>query len=92
MVAIHFDKTGFGGADMKEKKREHHIYDNSEAGERRYQQKLKTDQIIYQAFLSSVSQFFCVPFCPYDFPVTPQTISFAGQPEDNRNKETKKNK
>ena len=80
---------------MKKKKIEHHVYDNSEAGERQYQQKLKADQSILQMFFSSFSQFYWVPFYyPYGYPMFPQTDLLVKQSEDNINdclksKETK---
>jgi len=72
---------------MKKKRIKHHTFDNSEASERLYQQKLKADQGTFQTFFNSFSQYFCVPFYPYDYPIFPQTNSFVDQPEDNKNKE-----
>lgn len=78
---------------MRKKKREQHIYDNSEADERRYLQKLKADQSMLQAFFSSIPQSCCVPFYyPYGYPVYPQTDMLVKQPEDNVNKDCLKNK
>ena len=83
---------------MKIKRIKHHNFDNSEASERLYQQKLKADQNTVQTFLYSLSQFGCVPFYPYfylyDYPIISRNNSFADQPEDNKNKEylKKKNK
>lgn len=81
---------------MKKKKIEHHIYDNSEAGEQQYQQKLKADQSMLQTFLNAFSQFNCVPFYyPYSYPMFPQADLLVNQPEDNVNKDylkSKKNK
>ncbi|WFR59186.1 hypothetical protein QA584_08900 [Anaerocolumna sp. AGMB13025] len=71
---------------MKEK--EQHIYDNSEAGERQYQQKLKADQSMLQMFFSSFSQCLWVPFYyPYGYPIFPQTDLLVKQSEDDMNKD-----
>ena len=86
MVAIHiFYTIKLGGTNMKKKKIEHHVYDNSEADERQYQQKLKADQIMLQAFFSSISQCYCVPFYPYGYPMFPQTDLLVKQSEDKTN-------
>ncbi|WP_312433510.1 hypothetical protein [Lacrimispora sp.] len=77
---------------MKKKRTEHHMYDNSEASERRYQQKLKADQCMLQAFFSAFSQCNCVPFYPYGYPMFPQTDLFVNQPDDNANKDCTKSK
>ncbi|WMJ87402.1 hypothetical protein [Anaerocolumna sp. MB42-C2] len=83
---------------MKMKRIKHHNFDNSEASERLYQQKLKADQNTFQTFLNSFSQCICVPFYPYfylyDYLIFTRTNSFVDQPEDNKNKEylKKKNK
>ena len=71
---------------MKKKKSEQHVYDNSEAGERQYQQKLKANQSMLQMFLSSFSQCGWVPFYyPYGYPMFPQTDLLVKQSEDNIN-------
>ncbi len=75
------------------KKIKHHIYDNSEAGERQYQQKLKADQSMFQIFLNALSQCNYVPFYyPYGYPMFPQIDLLVKQPEDNVNKDCLKNK
>lgn len=81
-----------GVTNMRKKKREQHMYDNSEAGERQYQQKLKADQSMLQAFFSSIPQCYCVPFYPYSYPMFPQTDLMVKQPEDNVNKDCLKSK
>ena len=94
MVSIHiFSTIKLGDANMKKKKIENHIYDNSEAGERQYQQKLKADQSMLQAFLGSFSQIYWGPFYyPYGYPMFPQTDLLVKQSEDNINKDCFKNK
>ena len=73
---------------MKKKKVQHHIYDNSEAGERQYKQKLKADYSMFQMFFSSFSQCYWVPFYyPYGYPTFPQTDLLDNQSEDSRNKD-----
>jgi len=93
MVAIRiFYTIELGGANMKKKKLEQHMYDNSEAGEREYQQKLKADQSMFQMFFSSFSRYYWVPFYPYGYPMFPQTDLLVKQSEDNINKDCFKNK
>lgn len=70
---------------MKKKKIEHHVYDNSEASERQYQQKLKADQSMLQMFFSSFFQCYWVPFYPYGYPMFPQTDLLVKQSEDKMN-------
>lgn len=77
---------------MKKKKIENHIYDNSETGERQYQQKLKADQSMLQTFFNAFSQCYYVPFYPYGYPMFPQTDLLVKQSEDNINKDCLKNK
>jgi hypothetical protein len=85
-------ELGGGGANMKKKRIEYHTFENSEASERRYHQKLKADQRMLQTFLIFFSRCFCVPFYPYDYTVFLQNDLFVDQPEDNENKESLKNK
>ncbi|WP_143321118.1 hypothetical protein [Clostridium sp. HBUAS56010] len=77
---------------MKKKKLEQHMYDNSEAGERKYQQKLKADQSMFQMFFSSFSRYYWVPFYPYGYPVFPQTDLLVKQSENNINENCLKSK
>lgn len=77
---------------MRKKKREQHMYDNSETGERQYQQKLKAEQSMLQMFFSSYSQCCWVSFYPYSDPMFPQTDLFVNQSEDNANKDCLKSK
>ncbi len=75
---------------MKKEKIKHRIYDNSEAGERRYLQKLKNDQSMCQAFFNSISQCYCVPFYyPYGYPMFPQTDLLVKQVHDGHTHLTK---
>ena len=78
---------------MKKKKIEQHVYDNSEAGERQYQQKLKADQSMLQMFFSSFSHCYWVPFYyPYGYPMFPQTDLLVKQSEDSMNENCLKSK
>lgn len=76
---------------MKKKKIENYIYNNSEDAERQYQQKLKADQSMLQAFFNAFSQYYYVPFYPYSYPMLPQTDLLVEQPEDNVNMDCSKN-
>jgi hypothetical protein len=90
MVAIHI-LLNRGGFNMIKKRIRIDRYDNSEASEWQYQQKLKADQCMFQTILNSFSQYLWVPFYPYFYPydymVFPQTNLFANQPENNEDKE-----
>lgn len=77
---------------MKKEKSEQHIYDNSEAVEKQYQQQLKAQQSIFQIFFSSFTQCYWVPFSPYQFPLFPQTDLFLKQREDKVNGDALKHK
>lgn len=78
---------------MKKKKIGNHIYDNSEAGERQYQQKLKADQNMLQAFFGAFSQCYWDPFYyPYGYPMFPQTDLLLKQSEDEIDENCFKNK
>lgn len=97
MVAIHIFYTNkLGGTNMEKKKIEHHIYENSEASERRYLQKLKADQSMLQAFWGAFSQCYRGPFYPYSYPfgypMFPQTDLLVNQSDDNINKDCLKSK
>ncbi|WP_143322891.1 hypothetical protein [Clostridium sp. HBUAS56010] len=71
---------------MRKKKKEQHIFENSEAGEQQYLQKLKADQSMLQAFFGSFSQFYCGPFYySYGYPMFPQTDMLVRQSEDIEN-------
>ena len=93
MVSIHiFSTIKLGDTNMKKKKIENHIYDNSEAGERQYQQKLKADQSMLQVFFGAFSQCYWGPFYyPYGYPMFPQTDLLVKQYEDNINENCLKN-
>jgi hypothetical protein len=79
-----------GGTNMKKKITKHHTHDHSEAGEQRYQQKLKVNQRLLEALFNSFSQCFSVPFYPYDRSAFTGTDSFVNQPEDNENNKSSK--
>ncbi len=72
---------------MKKIKIEHPICENSEAGERRYLQKLKADQRMLQMFYSSFTQCSCFPFYLYSDLMFPQTDLYVSQQVDNADKE-----
>ena len=79
-----FGAIQLGDTNMKKKKIECKISDNSKVVEKRYQQKLKANQCIVQMVFSSFSQCCWVPFEQIDL--------FVKQPEDNANRNCLKSK
>ncbi len=68
------------------KKKKHHTFDNSEASELLYQQKLRADERAFQTILNSYSGFFGVSFYPYDCPIYPQINSNKEDLKNQKNK------
>ncbi len=78
---------------MKKEKIKTRIYDNSEAAERRYLQKLKADQSMFQAFFSFIPQCFCNSFdYPHGSSAFPQTDLPVKQSQNTVNKECLKSR
>lgn len=78
---------------MKKETIEHPLFNTSEAAERRYLQKLKADQSMFQAFFSSIPQCYCVPFYyPNGFQRFPQTNLLVKQSEATVNTDCLKSK
>lgn len=75
---------------MKNKITKHHTQDHSEISEQQYQQKLKVNQRLLEAFFNSFSQCFSAPVYPYDRSVFTETDLFKNQPVDiEKNKSSK---
>lgn len=75
---------------MKKKITKHHTHDHSEVSEQQYQQKLKVNQRLLEAFFNSFSQCFSAPVYPYDRSVFTETDLFKNQQADiKKNKSSK---